>query len=122
MSLAYHSSSEFHFARAARLHRIVLSALAVFCAALLLSSAAGAQDIFGRIGGTITDSTGAAIPNAKVTITNEETKLTRTVNTDDKGFYLAPELAAGLYRVTAEEKGFKTVTKAGNDLVAGARL
>ena len=122
MSLAYHSSPEFHFPRMARLHRVVLSALAVFCAALLLSPVAGAQDIFGRIGGTITDPTGAAIPNAKVTIINEETKLGRTVTTDEKGFYLAPELVAGVYRVTAEEKGFKTVTKAGNDLVAGARL
>jgi len=81
-----------------------------------------AQDIFGRISGTITDATGAVIPRASVTITNEETRLSRTLTADDRGFYVAPELAAGVYSVTATQKGFKTVKKIGNDLVAGARL
>src|SRR5215831_1958052 len=99
-----------------------LIALVVLSAVSLLSTVAGAQDIFGRIAGTITDTSGAAIANAKVTVTNQETKLARTVKADDRGFYVAPELAVGVYSVTAEEKGFKTVTKTGNDLVAGARL
>src|SRR5258708_6265869 len=93
-------------------------------ALLLLLSAelAGAQDIFGRISGSVTDTTGAAVTNVKVTITNQDTKLSRTVKTDDRGFYVAPELAVGTYTVIAAEKGFKTIIKAGNDLVAGGRL
>jgi len=83
---------------------------------------AGAQDIFGRISGTVSDTTGAVIPGAKVTITNEETKLARTVTSDSRGFYVAPELAVGVYSVSAEVKGFKTTTKSGNDLVAGAHM
>jgi hypothetical protein len=83
---------------------------------------APAQDIFGRISGTITDATGAVVPGAKVTITNQETKLFRTVTADDRGFYVAPELRVGVYSVAAEQKGFKTTTQAGNDLIAGARM
>jgi hypothetical protein len=104
---------------------VVFRMLALLFAALLSTSAvesAAAQDIFGRISGTVTDSTGAVIPSAKITITNEETKLIRTVTVDDKGYYVAPELPVGSYSVTAEHQGFKTTTKAGNDLIAGARM
>lgn len=104
---------------------VVLRILAVLFAALLSTSAvelAAAQDIFGRISGTITDSTGAVISHAKITITNEETKLVRTVTADDRGYYVAPELAAGVYSVMAEQKGFKTTTQAGNDVIAGGRM
>src|SRR5437016_6778842 len=89
---------------------------------ILVVPPAGAQNIFGRISGTIVDQTGAVVPFAKVTITNQETKIVRTFKADEKGSYVAPELPVGIYSVTAEEKGFKTITKAGNDLVAGAHL
>jgi hypothetical protein len=104
---------------------VVFRLLALLFVTLLSSAAvqfADAQDIFGRISGTITDTTGAVIPHTTITITNEETRLTRTTTSDDRGFYVAPELAAGVYSVTAEQKGFKTVKKTGNDLVAGARM
>lgn len=118
MNLA--SQSPFlRFTTASRSRKVVLALLSV---ALLLCSAAVSQDIFGRIAGTVTDQTGAAVVHAKVTITNQETKLQRIVYTDDSGFYIAPELVAGVYTVTAEEKGFRTTDKSGNDLVAGARL
>src|SRR5258708_3180195 len=127
MSLAFRPplSRNLPFVKMVCLRQSVLRTLAFLTAALLLSLSvqlAGAQDIFGRISGTVKDSTGAAVINAKVTITNQETKLSRTVKTDDRGFYVAPELPVGAYTVTAEEKGFKTTSKVGNDLVAGARL
>ncbi len=81
-----------------------------------------AQNIFGRISGTVTDPTGAVVPNTKITITNEATKVARTTTTDDSGFYVADDLLAGAYSVTAEQSGFKTITKAGISLAAGARL
>src|SRR5260370_1864345 len=74
-----------------------------------------AQDIFGRISGTITDATGAVIPRASVTITNEETRLSRTLTADDRGFYVAPELAAGGYSVTATPQACKTANEIRND-------
>ncbi len=83
---------------------------------------AGAQDVFGRISGTITDPTGAVVPNAKVTITNEATKVKRSADTDEAGFFVVPNIIAASYSVTAEQKGFKTITKTGNVLVAGGRL
>ena len=102
-----------------------LKGLLTLSATLVLLGVAApliAQDIFGRISGTVTDPTGAVIPHAKITITNEETKLIRTTQADERGFYVVPELAVGVYSVTAEQKGFKTTTKAGNDLIAGARM
>src|SRR5260370_13287128 len=127
MSLAFRPplSRNLPFVKMVCLRQSVLRTLAFLTVALLLSLSiqlAGAQDIFGRISGTVKDSTGAAVINAKVTITNQETKLSRTVKTDDRGFYVAPELPVGAYTVTVEEKGFKTTIKVGNDLVAGARL
>ena len=80
------------------------------------------QDIFGRISGNVTDSTGAAIPSATVNVTNEATKAARTVATDANGFYVASELPVGIYDVTVEQSGFKKITKTGNDLTAGARM
>ena len=50
------------------------------------------QTIFGRISGTVTDSSGAVVPNAAVTITNSATNLVRTATTDDGGFYTVTNL------------------------------
>src|SRR5216683_2924107 len=77
--------------------------LAVICPLLLAAEFAGAQDIVGRISGTVTDARGAVVPHAKVTITNQETNVERTVSADDHGYYVAPELPAGTYSVTAEK-------------------
>ena len=66
-----------------------------------------AQNIFGRISGTITDQAGAVVPNIKITIANEATKAARMVTTDADGFYLVDNLPVGSYSVTAEQKGFK---------------
>jgi Carboxypeptidase regulatory-like domain len=81
-----------------------------------------AQDIFGRIAGTVTDSSGATVPNVKVEITNEATQIARTVTADKNGYYAADELAAGTYTVTVKQPGFKATTKIGNVLIAGGRL
>src|SRR5580658_4191836 len=98
----------------------------VLCAAVLLlvgaAESAAAQDIFGRIAGTVIDSSGATVANAKVTITNEATLISRNVTADKNGYYAADELPAGTYSVTAEQTGFKTTTKKGNVLSAGGRL
>jgi hypothetical protein len=83
---------------------------------------ADAQDIFGRIVGTVTDSSGGAVPGVKVTIENEATQVSREVTADKNGYFVAEELPAGSYRLIAERTGFKRITKSGNELTAGGRL
>jgi len=84
----------------------LLAALSVACLA--------AQDVFATIGGTILDPSGAAVPNAKVTITNtDRNQVIRTVTTDVNGVYSAPLLPIGTYSVEVETSGFKTETRTG---------
>ena len=80
-------------------------------AACLLPAAAAAQAVTGTILGLITDSTGAVMPGATVTLTNTGTGLVRVVTTDSNGEFTAPSLPTGTYSVKAELSGFKTVTR-----------
>src|SRR3984957_9386811 len=108
-----------------RIHRMAFQAIVIAFGLWLFSVAvqfAAAQDIFGRIAGTITDSSGGAVPNAQVTITNEATLIRRNVAADKSGYFAADELPAGTYSITVEQNGFKATTKKGNVLTAGGRL
>jgi outer membrane receptor protein involved in Fe transport len=89
--------------------RICKSALLLSLAAIVLffASAANAQTFRGTILGTVTDSTGAAIPGAAVAVKNVNTGLSRTVSTSEDGIYSVPELPIGTYTVTVEKAGFK---------------
>jgi Carboxypeptidase regulatory-like domain len=102
-----------------------VATLTILLAALLFTGAvefAAAQDIFGRIAGTITDSSGGAIPNAKVAITDEATHVARTLMADKNGYYVADDLRAGTYTVSVEKQGFKTTKEFGNVLESGGHL
>src|ERR1700674_5899926 len=83
--------------------------LAVF-AVLALTFSAFAQVQNGQFTGTVTDPTGAAIANAKVTVTNEGTNLTVSSITNSSGNYTAKELPIGSYKLTVEAPGFKTTS------------
>ncbi len=103
----------------------VLTTAAFVFAVLLMTwvvDTAAAQSIFGRITGTVTDAQGGAVAGVKITIVNEETKLERQTTTDSNGYYVASDVPVGVYSVIAEQSGFKTLKKTGNDLVAGARM
>ncbi|HSE48278.1 MAG TPA: carboxypeptidase-like regulatory domain-containing protein, partial [Terriglobales bacterium] len=63
--------------------------------------------------GTVTDSTGAVVPDAQVTVTDESTGLSRTVQTDKDGVYTVTQLPLGTYKVTATKTGFKDYVKTG---------
>jgi Carboxypeptidase regulatory-like domain len=88
-------------------------ALRLCCCALLMmgtaAPAAIAQSVSGTILGTVTDSSGAIVAGAKVTIINEGTALTRTVTSDSNGEYTAPSLPTGHYTVMTEMTGFKAL-------------
>src|SRR6478672_504007 len=88
--------------------RQVLVVLALAIASMPATLAA--QAVSGTIIGTVTDSSGSVIPNAKVTIVNEGTGLTRNLQSDSNGEFTAPSLPTGHYTVIAELTGFKTLT------------
>ena len=64
-----------------------------------------------RIIGSVRDQTGAIVPGATVTAKNQETGLTRTDVSDDKGDFRLPALPPGLYQVSVELSGFGTETR-----------
>ena len=90
-------------------------AVAVVCAVLLATFGAApsyAQTFRGSILGTVTDTSGAAVVGATVTIHNVATGIDRITQTNVDGSYLVPELQIGSYDVTVEMSGFqKAVTK-----------
>ncbi len=83
------------------------------CAALILiltavgAPTASAQTFRGTILGTVTDTSGAAVLNAKVTAHNVDTGVDRSTDTSSDGSYLIPELPIGTYTVTVELSGFQ---------------
>ena len=88
--------------------------LAIACMlALAPAYPANAQTVTGTLQGTVTDSSGAVLPGATVTIRNADTGGLREVITNDVGFYSAPFLAIGRYTVTAKLDGFQTVVREG---------
>jgi len=93
--------------------RVVLGLVVV---ASLLPRLVAAQAVTGTILGTVSDTTGAAVPGATVTLTNLGTGLTRSMVTDSTGEYTVPSLPTGKYRLVAELPGFRTVTMPDIDL------
>ena len=66
-----------------------------------------AQAVYGSVSGTVTDSQGAVIPDATVTITSIERNTSDTVQTNDSGLYVKDRLLPGTYKVTIEKSGYK---------------
>ncbi|HUM03912.1 MAG TPA: TonB-dependent receptor [Terriglobales bacterium] len=92
--------------------------LVVF-ALLALTYSALAQVQNGQFTGEVTDPSGAAIANAKVTVVNMGTNLTVTSMTTAGGLYTAKELPVGNYKIIVEAQGFKTVQNTNVTLNAG---
>jgi hypothetical protein len=90
----------------------------VVCALFLSALSAYGQNVNGSIVGTVSDSTNAAIPAATVTITDENTNVNRTAQTDASGYYSVPDLPPGTYKVTVQKDGFSTAVNTGISLFA----
>src|ERR1700746_1684303 len=69
---------------------------------------AQAQQTLGGITGTVTDTTGAVISGATVTLVGNETKLNRTQTTSTTGSYLFVNLPIGTYTLTFTQQGFQS--------------
>ena len=79
--------------------------------AVSLSLSLMAQAPTGTIAGTVTDESGAVVPNASVTITNKETGSARALQSGADGSFSAPSLAAGQYDVRSEAPGFRALVR-----------
>ncbi len=69
------------------------------------------QAVTGSLLGNVTDSSGAAVPGAKVVITEINTGIARSAETNAAGFYSFPTLEPGIYRVSVEREGFRKAVK-----------
>jgi hypothetical protein len=76
-----------------------------------LGKLALAQAPTGVITGTVTDQTGAVIPNASISITDKTNNSTRTITSNAAGLYSAPALPPGDYQVKGEAQGFRTIER-----------
>src|SRR5579862_1526108 len=82
------------------------------CLCLALSFGLFAQAV-SQISGTVKDATGAAIPGAQVTVTQTDTGVTRTAESDAGGVYSLPSLPLGPYRMEVKKDGFTTYVATG---------
>ena len=100
------------------LKRCDLRLVAILAAFMMFFAAQGFSQA--TIVGTVTDPSGAAVPNVNITVTSNDTGLTRTLTTSGDGQYVVPDLKIGSYTVQASASGFKlaeqkNVTLAVND-------
>src|ERR1043165_2655641 len=65
-----------------------------------------AQIDAGRIVGTVTDASGASVPNASISVVNEKTGQERKVNADGSGAFVVPNLASSTYKISVQTPGF----------------
>ena len=95
----------------------------VFCISFLTVSG----NVYGQaattsISGRVSDPSGAAIPEAPVTIKNTATSATETAITDSQGRYTVPQLGIGTYDIVVTKEGFQTSVRSGVTLTIGADL
>src|ERR1700733_4935968 len=98
------------------------SRLAVLLSAFFVIFAASALAQEATVLGTVTDPTGASVPNAAIVITEAETGVTRNLTTNSDGQYVAPDLHIGHYSVRVTASGFKASEQKDLTLAVGDRL
>ncbi|MEK6398382.1 MAG: carboxypeptidase-like regulatory domain-containing protein, partial [Terriglobus sp.] len=79
----------------------------------MFSIAALAQGGSAVLSGTVTDATGAAVPNAHVTATNTDTNLVLNADTNGSGLYRFPTIPPGHYVIASQVKGFQKFQQTG---------
>src|ERR1700691_6238387 len=94
-----------------RFLRVFALGLCLCFAAMLLGSPLSAQSTFGSISGTVADASGAAVPDAQVTLTSAATGAKQTYTTSGDGLYSFVNLNPGEYRLDVEKAGFKHVKR-----------
>ena len=87
---------------------------------LTVGEALNGEVVGALLSGTVTDSSGAAVPNAKISVMNIGTGVVREVRTDTLGFSTVPNLPAGSYDITTSAPSFTTLVRRGIILTVGA--
>lgn len=98
---------------------VVLLISAVF---LFMAPAIYGQQVSATLIGTVTDQSGATVPNATVTATEVRTGVVRKINTTSDGVFTIPYLAPGTYKVEFEAAGFKKVVRENIDLPVSSSI
>ena len=111
-----------HIRLAKRFLQLSISALLLWTAAAMLAGYANAQSTGGRIRGTVTDTSGAAITGATVTLLNEANGTTRDTQSGSNGEYGFLEVPVGVYTVESQQTGFKKYLSKGVNLELNAIL
>ena len=104
-----------------RSYRTAIFGIALI-ALLALPPTAVAQTSSGEISGRVVDSSGAVIPNANITLRNQDTGEQRTTVTGADGLFSFPSVLPGTYGVTVKASGFKDLSKVDLHLAASQRL
>ncbi|MBS1872109.1 MAG: TonB-dependent receptor [Acidobacteria bacterium] len=94
----------------------------LLAAILLCATGLSAQEARGSIGGRVSDTSGAVIANAKITITNTATNEIRRAQTNETGYYEVNFLEPSTYALTFETEGFKKVVRSGVELNVGSKI
>ena len=104
--------------------KVALCAAVFCCAAMFLAGGRAAAQIAGtgNIQGTVTDSTGAVVPQASVTLTSEATHVSHKTTSDNAGVYLFPGVPVGRYNLSVTATGFKTYQQVGIVLEVGSSI
>ena len=95
----------------------LLSALAL----LLLAGTAFAQETHGLISGTVVDTQGAVVSRAAVTLRNQLTTVSQSLQTNDVGYFVFPAVLPGIYTVSVEMKGFDKLEQTGINILPADR-
>src|ERR1700681_346600 len=93
----------------------------IFGVILLVSARIYPQVVGATLSGTVTDQSGAVIPDAQISVKNVATGLTRDITSDAAGFYAAPNLLPGNYEITVSASGFATQVRTGINLTVGSQ-
>ncbi len=104
-------------------YRITLLSLGRIALLLLLPAVtAGAQEFRGSLTGRVTDSTGAALVGAAVSVKNVETNIVNSTTTNDDGVYNFPLLQPGKYQLSVRQQGFKAAQRENIELRVADKL
>jgi len=103
-----------------RFRSVASSLFVLFCFSLFASALFGQAT--GSIGGTVTDSSGALVPDAGVSCKNMETGITRVVQTNSAGIFQFPDLPIGPYALSFTKQGFQAQKAENLNLVTGQTM
>ena len=102
-------------------HNRWLFALLFLCMLPCVAPRAHAQNVYATIHGTVTDASGAVVPNAAVTALNTSTGISSRATTDNQGYFTFPQLqTGGPYTVTIQASGFRKYQQNGIMLTVNA--